>query len=82
MTIQLIFNIRDRAYSCRNFLVMSDANPAIAEAYDSVVQKLYQHLLDAYINHPDDLQSAEQPFTNGLSISRQVKDRAIQLAQQ
>lgn len=22
---------------------MSDANPAIAEAYDSVVQKLYQH---------------------------------------
>lgn len=38
---------------------MSDANSAIAEAYDSVVQKLYQHLLDAYINHPDDLQSAE-----------------------
>lgn len=61
---------------------MSDANSAIDDAFDSVVQKLYLNLLDAYINHPTDLQSAEQRFTNGLSISRQVRDRAIQLAQQ
>jgi hypothetical protein len=61
---------------------MSHDQQTVLSAYDDVVKKLYATLFDSYVTAGGDAneqQQAEQRFSNGLTLARQSRDKAVAL---